>query len=76
MKHLKKFNEDIDEGDFEDGDGKVFVKDIIEYLNQLDPNMEVFLDKDGWEGYGNGVDIVKQSGLFQEFNGGAAQGNR
>jgi len=29
------------------------VKDIIFFLQQLDPETEVLLDKDGWPNYGN-----------------------
>lgn len=65
MKHLKKFTEDL-EDNFENVERlQPKVKHLIEYLSTLDPEMDVLLDKDGWQGYGdNEVDIVKTSGLF------------
>ena len=28
---------------------EVIIKDLIDYLSKLDPNMPVYLDKDGWD---------------------------
>jgi hypothetical protein len=63
MKHIKKFNENTE---FERVPVKV--KDIIEYLQSLDPEMEVSLDKDGWDYYPTGLETVKNSYLFDVFN--------
>jgi hypothetical protein len=63
MKHIKNFNENTE---FERVPVKV--KDIIEYLQSLDPEMEVSLDKDGWDYYPTGLETVKNSYLFDVFN--------
>jgi hypothetical protein len=69
MKHLKKFTEGLE--DFEDDAQerlKPKVKHLIEYLSKLDPEMEVHLDKDGWQGYGDTeVELIETSGLFEPF---------
>jgi hypothetical protein len=60
---IKKFNES---DEYERLQPKV--KHLIEYLSTLDPEMNVSLDKDGWQGYGDTeLDIVKTSGLFDVF---------
>lgn len=64
---IRKFNESVNE---EQG-VKVTVKDLVDYLSSLDPDMEVFLDKDGWDYFETGLETVKNSGLFNvwEFDG-------
>lgn len=59
MKHLKSINEAE-----ESEKVRVRVKDLIEYLSKLDPEMEVGLDKDGWEYYETGLETVENSYLF------------
>jgi hypothetical protein len=64
MKHLKKFNEDIQQ----DKPLQPKVKHLIEYLSKLDPEMDVHLDHDGWL-YGNDdakteAELVENRGLF------------
>lgn len=45
------------------------VKHLIEYLQTLDPEMDVVLDKDGWQGEGDTeVELIKTSGLFDTWN--------
>ena len=45
------------------------VKHLIEYLQTLDPEMDVALDKDGWQGEGDTeVELIKTSGLFDTWN--------
>jgi len=67
MKHLRKFNES--DSNYERLRPKV--KHLIQYLSELDPEMNVSLDKDGWQGYGDTeLDIVKTSGLFDVFTHG------
>lgn len=63
--HLKEFNSF--EGDMEDNfsdDKKVRVKHLIEYLQTLDPEAEVSLDKDGWDYFETPMETVKNSYLF------------
>ena len=70
MKHLKKFTEGLEDHfeDDEQGGLKPKVKHLIEYLSKLDPEMEVHLDKDGWQGYGDTeVELIETSGLFEPF---------
>lgn len=61
---MKKFTESLDDKPLQPK-----VKHIIEYLSKLDPEMDVYLDHDGWDiGYiadvVTEVDIVEQRGLF------------
>ena len=63
MKHLKKFNENIN-SDFRDEVPVIRIKDIIEYLSEFDPEMEVYLDKDGWEDGETPKDVIKNTNLF------------
>jgi hypothetical protein len=68
MKHLHKFNEEL-EDDFErtdhsDESTKVKVKDIIEFLSGLDPELEVVLDKNGWNYKETGLKTVENAYLF------------
>lgn len=58
MKHLKKFNENQEER------VPVKVKDLIEYFQSLDPEMEVSLDKDGWDYYPTPQETIRNRGLF------------
>ncbi len=61
--HLRRYNESEESEDMSRLQPKV--KHLIEYLSSLDPEADVYLDKDGWDSYGdNEVDIVKNSGLF------------
>ena len=69
---IKKFNEaqetnQLDNGEFNQDSFQPKVKHLLEYLSKLDPEMEVHLDKDGWQ-YGpeckNEVDVVANSGVF------------
>jgi hypothetical protein len=66
MKHLKKFLENLEEDDYT----IIRVKHLIEYLSKFDPEMEVILDKDGWEdGQSNDpIEIIEHSGLFYEYS--------
>jgi hypothetical protein len=63
MKHLQKFNENTSEEKIE-----VRVKDLIEYLQQFDGEMELSLDKDGWmaQDGDSGVEIISKRGLFSK----------
>lgn len=45
-------------------DEEVKVKHLIAYLQQLDPEMSVQLDKDGWQHESNPMDTIQNSGLF------------
>lgn len=64
IKRFGSFNEDIDY----DEEPKVKVKDLIEYLQSLDPDMEVSLDKNGWDYYPTGLETVKKSYLFHVWD--------
>lgn len=63
--HLKEFNSF--EEDMEDNlseDKKVRVKHLIEYLQTLEPEAEVSLDKDGWDYLETPMETVKNAYLF------------
>lgn len=61
---IRKFNES---DEYERLQPKV--KHLIEYLQTLDPEMDVALDKDGWQGDGDTeVELIKTSGLFDAWN--------
>jgi len=68
--NIKRFNEDID-----DNGGRkemtIRVKNLIEYLSQIDPETPVYLDKDGWDydvtNAKNEVDVIDQIGLFGRY---------
>jgi hypothetical protein len=72
--HLKEFNsfeleppKAVDVTDMEDNfseDKKVRVKHLIEYLQTLDPEAEVSLDKDGWDYHETPIETVKNAYLF------------
>lgn len=64
---IEKFKESFED---ENSEAKVKVKDLVEYLQSLDPEMEVYLDKDGWEYYETGIETVKNSYLFHVFTHG------
>lgn len=68
IKRFDSFNESGESGENERV--TVRVKDIVEYLNSLDPEMEVYLDKDGWDYYETGLETVKKSFLFDVFDSG------
>lgn len=71
MKHLRKFNESDSNYERLTIGMRPKVKHLIQYLSELDPEMDVSLDKDGWQGYGDTeLDIVKTSGLFYVFTHG------
>ena len=63
--HLKVFNsfeEDMQDNFSEDK--KVRVKHLIEYLQTLDSEAEVSLDKDGWDYHETPIETVKNAYLF------------
>jgi hypothetical protein len=65
--HLKEFNFFEGEGDMEDNfteEKKVKVKDLIEYLQTLDPEVEVHLDRDGWDYHETPLETIKNNILF------------
>lgn len=64
MKHIKKFNESIGDEE-EDKRLQPKVKHLIEYLSTLDPEADVYLDHDGWQGSGDTeLELVQTSQLF------------
>jgi hypothetical protein len=67
LTHIKEFSR-FNESNEENLENKVRVKDIIEYLQSLDPEMEVDLDKDGWDYYPTGLETVKNSYLFHVWD--------
>ncbi len=68
MKHLHKFNEELEDDfgrtDHSDEPTRVKVKDLIEFLSSLDPELDVHLDKDGWDYKETGLKTVEDSYLF------------
>jgi hypothetical protein len=81
MKHLKRYNEDVDPFGDEKWDDpendpneklEVKVKHLIEYLQQFDPEKPVKLDRDDWVDnftlYDNEIDIISNSGLFDPYS--------
>lgn len=65
---IKKFNEGFDKN--EELKVEVKVKDLISYLQSLDPEMLVHLDKDGWDYKSGmtGLEVVENSYLFYVSN--------
>lgn len=67
--------EELEEGlgflpdDFEDEEIPVKVKHLIAYLQKLDPEAGVELDKDGWEHEEDPIETIANSGLFDVFQG-------
>jgi len=61
---IKRFDSFNESDEFEESIVKVKVKDLVEYLQSLDPEMEVYLDKDGWDYHETGLETVKNSYLF------------
>lgn len=67
--------ENLEEGigflpdDFEDEESPVKVKHLIAYLQKLDPEAGVELDKDGWEHEEDPIETIENSGLFDIFDG-------
>lgn len=62
LKHIKKFNESDENLNISDvrssriNESKntdIKVKDIIIFLQQFDPETPVYLDRDGWQNYGD-----------------------
>jgi len=48
---------------------EIRVKHLIDYLNTLDQESIVYLDKNGWEFYGDTeIDVIKNSGLFHAYD--------
>jgi len=67
--HLKEFNsfeEDMQDNFSEDK--KVRVKHLIEYLQTLDSEAEVSLDKDGWDYHETPIETVKNTYLFDYWS--------
>jgi len=67
IKRFDSFNESSEE-ESDESQPKVKVKDLIEYLQSLDPEMEVYLDKDGWDYYPTGLETVRKSYLFHVWD--------
>lgn len=62
---IKRFDSFNESDEFDENERvPVRVKDLVEYLQSLDPEMEVYLDKDGWDYYETGLETVKNSYLF------------
>jgi hypothetical protein len=67
LTHVKEFKI-FNESNGETTEERVKVKHLIEYLQSLDPETEVSLDKDGWDyRYKNPIEVVKHSGLFDPW---------
>lgn len=62
LKEFSSFEEDMEDNLSEDK--KVRVKDLIEYLQTLDPEVEVLLDKDGWEYHETPLETIRNTYLF------------
>jgi hypothetical protein len=62
---IKRFDSFNESGEIEGV--KVKVKDLIEYLQSLNPEINVSLDKDGWDYYETGLETVKKSSIFYLF---------
>lgn len=64
--------ENLEEGlgvpNFVDEESPVKVKHLIAYLQKLDPEAGVELDKDGWEHEEDPIETIENSGLFDIFN--------
>lgn len=68
---IKNFDNFLNEDIETNGDTKVEikVKDIIEFLQSIDPEIPVYLDKNGWDYYyKNPQEIIKNSGLFHVWD--------
>jgi len=70
LTHLKEFNsfeDSINDSfgprDYEE-EGKVRVKDLIEYLQTLDGEMEVRLDREGWYYEKTPMETIRKNYLF------------
>ncbi len=68
MKNIKEFNEYVpDEEDSKLPKISIKVKDLVEYLQSLDQEMEVYLDKNGWESWSEDItpqNVLKDTALF------------
>ena len=53
----------------DDEESPVKVKHLIAYLQKLDPEAGVELDKDGWEHEDDPIETIENSGLFDVFQG-------
>jgi len=63
---MKKFTESLED---EGNKLQPKVKHLLEYLSKLDPEMDVYLDHDGWD-YGfapstTELELVENRGLFE-----------
>lgn len=68
IKRFDTFNESLSDEFEESGNNpKVKVKDLIEFFQSLDPEMEVYLDRDGWNYYPTASKTVRNSWLFDIF---------
>ena len=66
---IKRFDTFNESDEFEESkEPKVRVKDLVEYLQSLDPEMEVSLDKDGWDYHETGLETVRNSYLFDVWD--------
>jgi hypothetical protein len=65
--HLKEFAGFENDSEMQENQ-PVKVKDLIAYLQTLDPESEVELDKDGWDYFETPLETVKNSGVFDYFD--------
>jgi len=75
MKKFEQFeNSSVNESDEEEYQSPVKVKDLIEFLSKLDPEMNVSLDHDGWSTYNykpkDVQDLIEKRGIFDVWSGG------
>jgi len=74
LKHIRRFNEsDENLNIFDVRSSKkienIKVKHLIEYLNTLNPEARVSLDKDGWDYDVDVIETIKNNGLFDYQEG-------
>jgi hypothetical protein len=68
IKRFDTFNESWgDEFEESEDKPKVKVQDLIEYFQSLDPEMEVFLDRDGWNYQRTPIETIENTYLFDVF---------
>lgn len=69
MKNIKKFeNFKINENAQDDDSSPVKVKDLINFLKQLNPDANVILNKNDWgDEEGDPLNIIKHNGIFEIF---------
>ena len=75
MKKFEQFeNSSVNESNDEEYQSPVKVKDLIEFLSKLDPEMGVELDHDGWFTYNykpkDVQDLIASRGIFDVWSGG------